>query len=46
MKIKIIKSSRIARISRGAGVQESDVKELLKYYNNTKKAVDRQKERL
>lgn len=36
---KLIKSSRIARISRGAGVGETDVKELLKYYNNTKKAM-------
>ena len=32
---KIIKHSRIQRISRGAGVSESDVKDLLKYYNNT-----------
>ena len=36
---KIIKHSRIQRISRGAGVSESDVKDLLKYYNNTKKAM-------
>ena len=36
---KIIKHSRIARIARGAGVEESEVKDLLKYYNNTKKAM-------
>ena len=36
---KIIKQSRIQRIARGSGVDESDVKELLKYYNNTKKTM-------
>ncbi|MDO5848618.1 MAG: signal recognition particle protein Srp54 [Methanobrevibacter sp.] len=36
---KLIKQSRIKRIARGAGVEESEVKELLKYYNNTKKAM-------
>lgn len=36
---KLIKQSRIQRIARGAGVDESDVKDLLKYYNNTKKAM-------
>ena len=36
---KLIKQSRIQRIARGAGVEESDVKDLLKYYNNTKKAM-------
>ena len=36
---KIIKQSRVRRIARGAGVEESDVKELLKYYNNTKKTM-------
>ncbi|MCF0226719.1 MAG: signal recognition particle protein [Methanobrevibacter sp.] len=36
---KIIKQSRVRRIARGAGVNESDVKDLLKYYNNTKKAM-------
>ena len=36
---KIIKQSRIQRIARGSGYQESDVKELLKYYNNTKKTM-------
>ena len=36
---KIIKHSRIQRIARGAGVDESDVKDLLKYYNNTRKTM-------
>ncbi|WP_409200178.1 signal recognition particle protein Srp54 [Methanobrevibacter sp. DSM 116169] len=36
---KLIKQSRIMRISRGAGVDEADVKDLLKYYNNAKKAM-------
>lgn len=36
---KIIKQSRIQRIARGAGVEEIEVKELLKYYNNTKKTM-------
>ena len=36
---KIIKQSRIQRIARGAGVDESEVRALLKYYNNTKKAM-------
>jgi signal recognition particle subunit SRP54 len=34
---KMIKSQRIARISRGCGCEPKDVKELLKYYNQTKK---------
>ncbi len=34
---KIIKSHRIARISRGCGCEPKDVKELLKYYNQTRK---------
>ena len=34
-----IKQSRVKRISRGAGVRNEDVKELLKYYNMTKKAI-------
>jgi signal recognition particle subunit SRP54 len=34
---KLIKSARIARISRGAGCEPKDVKELLKYYNQTRK---------
>ncbi|HDS59103.1 MAG TPA: signal recognition particle protein [Thermoplasmatales archaeon] len=33
----IIKSSRINRIARGAGLEARDVKELLKYYNMSKK---------
>ena len=36
---KIIKHSRVQRIARGAGVDESDVKDLLKYYNNTRKTM-------
>ena len=35
----IIKSSRIKRISRGAGVSENEIKELLKYYYSTKNDV-------
>ncbi len=34
---EIIKSSRIKRIARGAGVENKHVKELLKYYNMTKR---------
>jgi signal recognition particle subunit SRP54 len=33
----IIRSSRIKRIARGAGVENKDVKELLKYYDVTKR---------
>jgi signal recognition particle subunit SRP54 len=33
----LIKGKRIERIARGAGVSTSDVKELLKQYNNSKK---------
>ena len=36
---KIIKQSRVQRIARGSGVDESEVKELLKYYNNTRKTM-------
>jgi signal recognition particle subunit SRP54 len=36
---KKIKQSRVNRISRGSGVKNEEVKELLKYYNNTKKAM-------
>ena len=36
---KLIKSSRIQRIARGAGVEAKDVRELLKQYNMSKKAV-------
>ncbi|RLI63577.1 MAG: signal recognition particle protein [Candidatus Asgardarchaeum californiense] len=33
----IIRSSRVKRIARGAGLENKDVKELLKYYNMTKR---------
>ena len=33
----IVRASRIKRIARGSGVENKDVKELLKYYNMTKK---------
>ena len=33
----IVRSSRIKRIARGAGVENKNVKELLKYYNMTKR---------
>ena len=36
---KLIKSTRINRIARGAGVEAKDVRELLKQYNMSKKAV-------
>jgi signal recognition particle subunit SRP54 len=36
---KVIKQSRIIRIAKGSGVKNEEVKELLKYYNNTKKAM-------
>ncbi|KZX11389.1 signal recognition particle protein Srp54 [Methanobrevibacter filiformis] len=36
---KVIKKSRITRIARGAGVRNEEVKELLKYFNSTKKAM-------
>ena len=36
---KIIKQSRIRRIARGSGVDESQVRDLLKYFNSTKKAM-------
>ncbi len=36
---EVIKQSRVKRISRGAGVRNEDVKELLKYYAMTKKAL-------
>ncbi|MBW9222270.1 signal recognition particle protein Srp54 [Methanothermococcus sp. SCGC AD-155-C09] len=35
---EIIKSSRIKRISRGAGVKQEEIKELLRYYATTKNA--------
>jgi signal recognition particle subunit SRP54 len=36
---EIIKQSRVKRISKGAGMRNEDVKELLKYYQVTKKAI-------
>lgn len=36
---EVIKQSRVKRISRGSGVRNEDVKELMKYYNMTKKAI-------
>ena len=36
---KIIKSSRVNRIARGAGVESKDVRELLRQFNMSKKAV-------
>jgi signal recognition particle subunit SRP54 len=33
----IVRASRIRRIARGSGVENRDVKELIKYYNMTKK---------
>lgn len=36
---EVIKKSRINRISRGAGLSNEDVKELIKYYGFTKKAL-------
>ncbi|WP_019177011.1 signal recognition particle protein Srp54 [Methanomassiliicoccus luminyensis] len=36
---KLIKSTRITRIAKGAGVEAKDVRELLKQYNMSKKAV-------
>ncbi len=36
---EVIKRSRVTRISRGAGMKNEDVKDLLKYYNMTKKAL-------
>ena len=36
---EIIKQSRVKRISRGSGMRNEDVKELLKYYNMTKRAI-------
>ncbi len=35
----IIKQSRVKRIARGSGMRNEDVKELLKYYQVTKKAI-------
>jgi len=36
---KVIKGSRVTRIARGSGVHPKDVKELLRHYNMTRKAV-------
>ena len=36
---KIIKQSRVLRISKGAGVKSEEVKDLIKYYNTTKKGM-------
>lgn len=36
---KLIKSSRVLRVSRGAGVEQKHVRELLKQYNMSRKAV-------
>lgn len=36
---KIIKSSRVIRVARGSGTRPKDVKELLKQYNNSRKAM-------
>jgi signal recognition particle subunit SRP54 len=36
---KTIKSSRVVRIARGSGTTPKDVRELLKQYNNSKKAI-------
>ncbi len=36
-KPQIVRASRVKRIARGAGVENKDVKELLKYYNMTKR---------
>jgi len=36
---KVIKGTRVTRIARGSGVHPRDVKELLRHYNLTRKAV-------
>ena len=36
---QMIKTSRVKRIARGAGCESKDVKELLKYYNMSRKAI-------
>ncbi|ADG13458.1 GTP-binding signal recognition particle SRP54 G- domain protein [Methanocaldococcus infernus ME] len=38
---KIIKASRIRRIARGSGSSESEVKEVLRYYETTKNAIEK-----
>lgn len=36
---KLIKSSRVVRIARGSGTEPKEVKELLRYYNASRKAI-------
>ncbi len=36
---KLLKSSRILRIARGSGTNPKEVKELVRYYNTSKKAI-------
>ncbi len=36
---KLVKSSRVQRIARGAGVAPRDVKELLRHYEMSRKAI-------
>ena len=36
---KVIKASRVSRIAKGAGVEAKDVRELIRQYNTSKKAV-------
>jgi signal recognition particle subunit SRP54 len=36
---KLIKGSRVSRIARGSGVHPREVKEMLRHYNMTRKAV-------
>jgi len=36
---QIVKASRVQRIARGAGCDVKDVRELLKYYNMSRKAI-------
>ncbi len=36
---KVIKSTRVTRIARGAGVTPREVKELLKHYEMSRKAI-------
>ncbi|AIJ05623.1 signal recognition particle protein Srp54 [Methanocaldococcus bathoardescens] len=38
---KIIKASRIRRIARGSGTTENEVREVLRYYETTKNAIDK-----
>jgi signal recognition particle subunit SRP54 len=36
---RIIKAERVARISRGAGMEPKDIRELLKHYNMSRRAI-------